>query len=236
MTKRQQSMVQKWINDARIKNVIESLRKVKIELKSKVRHMRDRLGRKAKREAIKLDPSLKPKKKTKPVNSIGLGSQSDLFKQMLLDEGLEDGDDIRSDYYVPEKKKKKNRLGQRARRRLAEEAETAKASGTNRSQRRAKALIADTSQPSEVLKHKNRRQKRERRMKELSEVSNSTGSIDAVASAPKAKKARHSENDKSTTESTVHPSWQARSLAKEKQQNAKFAGIKVTFDESDDDE
>jgi hypothetical protein len=63
MTKRQQSMVQKWINDARIKNVIESLRKVKIELKSKVRHMRDRLGRKAKREAIKLDPSLKPKKK-----------------------------------------------------------------------------------------------------------------------------------------------------------------------------
>ena len=257
LTKRQRGMVQKWINDTRVKSIVESLRKIRGELKSKVRHMRDRLGRKEKREAIKLDPSLKPKKIPKPVPA-GLSVQSDLYKQMLQDEGIEGEDGMRADYYVPAAKKKKNRLGQRARKKLAEEAEAAKQRGANRSQRRSAATgeVATgggNGGNGKIVMHENRKQKREKRLRESQQSTSATNATFASSSAFVAaatssngeeesrKKPRYSSSSGTLLKGVMpdpstHPSWQARSLAKEKQQNAKFVGSKVTFNDSDDEE
>jgi hypothetical protein len=238
-------MVGKWVNDTRIKSIVESLCTVRVELKSKVRHMKDRLGRKAKREAIKLDPSLKPKKKPKLVHEGALGPQSDLYKQMLLDEGIEGVNGMRADYYAPAPKKKKNRLGQRARKKLAEEAKAAEQRGSNRSERRSAVQKSATEGNGEAVVHENRRQKRERRLRENQNgaTSDVPAPTSASTSAPTfatahVQKSRHTSGGIGVTDApdpSSHPSWQARSLAKEKQQNAKFTGSKMTFD-SDDDE
>ena len=253
-------MVSKWISDTRVTEVVESLRKIRIELKSKVRHQRDRLSRKEKREAIKKDPSLKPVKRPKPAPT-GLAPQSELYKQMLRDEGIEDVDDAeRADYYVPQVKKKKNRLGQRARKRLAEEAETALAKqrdyrGPNRKDRRSNAAAADPDGRGPVL-HETRTLKRQRESSSTSMSSSVVGTNKVTSSGhdgghdggrdddKSSKKSRHevqptppvSSDVSANADPSSHPSWHARSVAKEKEKNATFAGAKKTFDDSDDDE
>ena len=252
LTTRQRGMVQKWKKDTRIKDVVTSLSKIRVELKSKVRHMRDRLSKKEKREAYKKDPSLKPVKKPKPVST--LEPQSALYKQMLQDEGLDSGDGPRADYYVPTQKKKKNRMGQRARKKLAEEAEAAKDRGSNRTQRRAtdaaRQKSIDNGEEQPVL-HENRASKR-RRQQQATSISSSSSSTSTTTTASTTKSFIPTTNrtnsrpakvrrvDNAPTKSTEadpssHPSWKARSLAKEKEKNAKFTGSKVTFDDSDSD-
>ena len=238
LTKRQRGMVKKWRSDTRIKDVVTSLSKIRVELKSKVRHMRDRLSKKAKREAIKKDPSLKPVKRPKPVT--GLAPQSALYKQMLQDEGLEGGStgmEQRADYYVPVAKKKKNRMGQRARKKLAQEVELAKERGSNRKQRRATAAGEEAGPGADanadLVRHENRKiQRRQEQQSDdtLNQQDRKPAKIRRVHDAVSS----NTQNNNGEADPSSHPSWQARSLAKEKEKNATFTGSKMQFDSDSD--
>ena len=209
LNSRERKMAIKWSKDTRVLEAVESLRNNHRELKRTIRHMRDRLSRKEKREAVKLDPSLKVKKKSKPV---GLPSQKDLFQQTL---GESQGN---SDYYMPQiTKKKKNRMGQRARRKLAEARERC----PNRSERRQG--------------HKSSRSQVESQETALKKRASDTGTSNAHNLKSSKRQRLQSHGLDKTDASSNHPSWAARSKAKEKEKNASFAGQKKTFSDSESD-
>jgi hypothetical protein len=220
-------MVNKWVKDARVVEALATLRGKRRQLKTKARHLRDRLSRKDKREAIKLDPSLKPKKKKKPE---GLPTQKDMFLNAMGggDNGMDDMAIDPMGYYVPQlaqQKKKKNRMGQRERKRLAMQQEAKSERGPNRSERRAHTNITRANSPgaSDV-----RGTKRNSDRSDDGDGRSDSKRIRVNAPLPA--------TGETAGISTSHPSWAARSQAKEKEKNASFAGKKKTFDDSDSDE
>ena len=244
LSARQRRMANKWVKDARVISALSTLREKRRQLKTKARHLRDRLSRKDKREAIKQDPSLKPKKRPKPE---GLPSQKDMFLHAMGSGGTGSTDDAPIDpmgYYVPQmaqKKKKKNRMGQRERKRLALQQEAKNAHGPNRSERRARAADAthgkhfDKSPLGGAPNAGARGSSDPRGTKRRSDQTHINGRGDKKRVRIQAG-ATASSSGETADKSTSHPSWAARSQAKEKEKNASFAGRKKTFDDSDSDE
>eukprot|EP00946_MAST-07B_sp_MAST-7B-sp1_P001935 g1935.t1 len=229
LTTQQRRMASKWVKDTRVIKVLEALRQKHRQLKTKVRHLRDRLSRRERREAIKLDPSLKPKKKPKPDSLL---SQKDLFLQAM--DGNGDGGLLTDamGYYQQQngkKKKKKNRMGQRERKRLAMQLEAQQKRGPNRSERRAHSRIPARTQSS----HKH------------SGLKPSETGLAGIKRKSANKNSQHDSDSKRPRVDEVaggvahtagsHPSWAARSQAKEKEKNASFSGTKKTFADSDSD-
>ncbi len=235
LSDRQRRMCKKWIGDTRVQDAVAALRETRRQLKSKVRHMRDRLTRKERREAIKLDPSLKKKKPPKPA---GLPSQKDMFAAAAAKDmggAVADG----AGYFVPvQKKKSKNRLGQRERKRLALERERLQANGPNRAMRRAAAQASGgaegtgTGGPSGKRKRPVRGEQGQRPPQPRQGLQQKRVRTDDRAITTRASAAA-GEDAKAPAH---HPSWAARSLAREKLQQASFSGKKKTFDDSDDDD
>lgn len=131
------------------------------------------------------------------------------------DESFEDDDMFRDE--VSEKPKRKNRRGQRARQKIWEKKYGKQAKHIQREVEKERA-----ERERKRLEFEERQAKREAKAAKAAEI-HGNSHFDKFAQP------KQSDSNAKASDKPLHPSWEAKKIAEEKQKNVKFQGKKITF-------
>ena len=197
-SKYKKDIVKKWLNSKLFQSESKGLIDTRRKRNKELRHLKERLGRKDRRKDYNEIKKTLPPKKSK-----ALPSQQQMF--MEASTAMLNNNDQKK------KPRRKNRLGQRERKRRAEAKE------------REDAILNKRMKP-------NRKERREMEKKGLLKPKNKKEIQEEDREMSKTKQVEESKEL-----SEHHPSWHAKRKKELEQKNAKFSGKKVTFDDDSDD-